>query len=82
MTRRRYENCFGGEAGSSMQGNKIQRINMISGYLKEHFGEKVVKLALDGGFTCPNRDGSKVSAAAYFAPQMAAVNSQAASPRR
>lgn len=59
MTRRRYENCFGGEAGSSMQGNKIQRINMISGYLKEHFGEKVVKLALDGGFTCPNRDGSK-----------------------
>ena len=26
--------------------------------MKQHFGEKVVKLALDGGFTCPNRDGT------------------------
>lgn len=27
-------------------------------YLKQTFGEKVYKLALDGGMTCPNRDGS------------------------
>lgn len=27
-------------------------------YLRELFGEKVFKVALDGGFTCPNRDGS------------------------
>ena len=27
-------------------------------YLKEKFGEKVYKIALDGGMTCPNRDGS------------------------
>jgi len=59
MARKRYEKCFGGESGSGAQGNSIQRINMISGYLKDMFGEKVVKLALDGGFTCPNRDGSK-----------------------
>lgn len=26
-------------------------------YFKEKFGEKVYKLALDGGMTCPNRDG-------------------------
>lgn len=35
------------------------RINMISPWLKKRFGCKVIKLALDGGFTCPNRDGSK-----------------------
>ena len=33
------------------------RINMIGRYLRDHFGHKVVKLSLDGGFTCPNRDG-------------------------
>jgi len=27
-------------------------------YLKESFGTKVYKLALDGGMTCPNRDGT------------------------
>lgn len=59
MTRRKNSKCFGGEAGSGAQKNGIQRINMISGYLKDRFGEKVVKLSLDGGFTCPNRDGSK-----------------------
>lgn len=29
----------------------------ISTYLKETYGEKIYKIALDGGFTCPNRDG-------------------------
>lgn len=28
-------------------------------YLRERFHEKVYKLALDGGMTCPNRDGTK-----------------------
>lgn len=27
-------------------------------YLKNRFGEKVYKVSLDGGFTCPNRDGT------------------------
>lgn len=27
-------------------------------YLKEKFGEKIYKIALDGGMTCPNRDGT------------------------
>ncbi|MBQ3904280.1 MAG: TIGR01212 family radical SAM protein [Eubacterium sp.] len=30
----------------------------LNSYLKERFGCKVYKLALDGGFTCPNRDGT------------------------
>lgn len=30
----------------------------LNNYLKNKFGCKVYKLAIDGGFTCPNRDGS------------------------
>lgn len=36
-----------------------QYFNSIGGYLKKQFGCKVIKLSLDAGFTCPNRDGSK-----------------------
>ncbi len=32
---------------------------MIGSFLKKKFGKKIIKLSLDGGFTCPNRDGSK-----------------------
>lgn len=28
-------------------------------YLKQQFGEKIYKVAIDGGMTCPNRDGTK-----------------------
>ena len=35
-----------------------QRIKLLGPHLTETFGEKTVKLSLDGGFTCPNRDGS------------------------
>ena len=42
------------------------RINMINTYLKKEFGGKVVKLSLDGGFTCPNRDGSKGTGGCLF----------------
>lgn len=41
-------------------------INMISKYLKEEFGKKTVKLSIDGGFTCPNRDGSKGTGGCIF----------------
>ena len=36
-----------------------KRYHSISTWLKQTFGEKTIKLAIDGGFTCPNRDGSK-----------------------
>lgn len=37
----------------------LLRINTLNQALKKEFGEKVVKLSIDAGFTCPNRDGSK-----------------------
>ena len=30
----------------------------LNAYLKKKYGEKIYKIALDGGFTCPNRDGT------------------------
>ncbi len=30
----------------------------LNEYLKQSFGEKVYKISLDGGMTCPNRDGT------------------------
>ncbi|MBR2277815.1 MAG: TIGR01212 family radical SAM protein [Eubacterium sp.] len=30
----------------------------LNSYLKKRFGCKVYKIAIDGGFTCPNRDGT------------------------
>ena len=33
-------------------------MKMLSEYYKEKFGCKVYKLSLDGGFSCPNRDGT------------------------
>ena len=42
------------------------RMNSIGAYLKECFGEKVIKLSLEGGFTCPNRDGSKGTGGCTF----------------
>lgn len=35
-------------------------------YLLDTFGEKVYKIALDGGFTCPNRDGTKGTGGCIF----------------
>ncbi|WP_428873774.1 TIGR01212 family radical SAM protein [Facklamia sp. P12934] len=40
-----------------MNGNK-KRYQTWNKHLKDHFGEKVFKVSLDGGFTCPNRDGT------------------------
>jgi uncharacterized protein len=37
-----------------------------SQYLKNRFGQRVMKLTLDGGFTCPNRDGTKGSGGCTF----------------
>ena len=35
-----------------------KRYYPISQYLKETFDKKVYKITLDGGFYCPNRDGT------------------------
>ena len=39
-----------------MQGG--ERYNSISNYLIDYFGKKTIKIPIDAGFTCPNRDGS------------------------
>ncbi len=34
------------------------RYNHLNEYLKNKFGERTLKICVDGGFTCPNRDGT------------------------
>lgn len=36
----------------------IKRYYSLDSYIKETYGEKLYKISLDGGMTCPNRDGS------------------------
>lgn len=36
-----------------------KRYNSFNAHLKQHFGEKVYRVSIDAGFTCPNRDGSR-----------------------
>ena len=47
---------FFGAAYQIMQLQKL--VNMFGGDLKRRYGEKVHKLTLHGGFSCPNRDGT------------------------
>ena len=37
-----------------MQNNRFYSLNE---FLRDRHGEKILKLSIDGGFTCPNRDG-------------------------
>ena len=36
----------------------LERYKHLNKYLKEKFGERTLKICIDGGFTCPNRNGS------------------------
>lgn len=36
----------------------MRRYNTLNDYFKTTFGEKIYKVSLDGGFSCPNRDGT------------------------
>lgn len=46
------------------------RYNTLGAYLKERLGERVQKVTLDCGFTCPNRDGAKaVGGCTYCLPE-------------
>ena len=42
-----------------MQFNNNKRYNDYSSFIKKQFSERVQKISLDTGFTCPNRDGTK-----------------------
>lgn len=43
-----------------------KRYNLFSSYLKKKFNEKVYKVTLDAGFSCPNRDGTLSSSGCIF----------------
>lgn len=36
----------------------MERYRHLNNYLKEKFGQRTLKICIDGGFTCPNRDGT------------------------
>ena len=44
----------------------MKRFNALNDYLKTRFGKKMYKLAVDGGFSCPNRDGTKGTGGCIF----------------
>lgn len=44
----------------------MKHYRSLNSFLKEQFGEKIYKLAFDGGFTCPVRDGSKDTRGCIF----------------
>ncbi|MFX0549682.1 TIGR01212 family radical SAM protein [Hathewaya histolytica] len=43
-----------------------KRYHSLNYFLREKFGEKVFKISLDAGFTCPNRDGKISSGGCIF----------------
>ncbi|WP_143317830.1 TIGR01212 family radical SAM protein [Clostridium sp. HBUAS56017] len=43
-----------------------KRYHSLNHFLREKFGEKVFKISLDGGFSCPNRDGTISSGGCLF----------------
>lgn len=46
--------------------NKFMKYLSANQYIKNKFGEKVYRVSLDGGFTCPNRDGTLDTRACIF----------------
>jgi radical SAM protein (TIGR01212 family) len=42
------------------------RYNSYSRFLKERFGRRVYKVSVDGGFNCPNRDGTIASGGCIY----------------
>ncbi|MGL4736577.1 MAG: TIGR01212 family radical SAM protein [Cellulosilyticaceae bacterium] len=43
-----------------------ERFYSLNRFLREKHGEKVIKLSIDGGFTCPNRDGRVATGGCIF----------------
>ena len=48
------------------------RYNHLNSYLKDKFGSRTLKVCIDGGFTCPNRDGKVATGGCVFCGSMGA----------
>ena len=44
----------------------MERYYSYSRFIKEYFGKKLYKICIDGGFTCPNRDGTLATGGCIF----------------
>ena len=44
----------------------METYNKLNAYFKKKFGERTLKICVDGGFTCPNRDGTKGEGGCIF----------------
>ena len=42
----------------NIMSEKSMKHRTANEYFRNRFGQKVYRIALDGGFTCPNRDGT------------------------
>lgn len=50
----------------------MDRYNHLNKYLKNKFGERTLKICIDAGFTCPNRDGRCGTGGCIFCGEMGA----------
>ena len=50
----------------------MERYNHLNQYLKEKFGNRTLKICVDGGFSCPNRDGKKGKGGCIFCGSLGA----------
>jgi len=49
---------------------KEKPYNTLNNYYKQRFGKKVFKIALNGDFTCPNKDGSKGTGGCIYCSEL------------
>ena len=54
----------------------VRKIYTLNDFLKEKFNEKIYKVSLDGGFTCPNRDGKLSKGGCIFCSEPKIVGIQ------
>ncbi len=55
-----------------------KRYHTFNYYLKTHYQQKVSKVIIDAGFTCPNRDGFKSTGGCIFCSQLGSGDSNVA----
>lgn len=51
-----------------------ERYNHLNEYYKNKFGERTLKICIDAGFTCPNRDGTLSTSGCIFVAKKVLVN--------